>query len=439
MPEMKREVMWPRLVANKFLRKTLGSNNFVTDFPGNIEGILEIPSSDQTSPRPKTIFNHRNDVHKVFVSTWNVGGIAPHDDLNIEDLFDTCNNSCDIYVIGFQEIVPLRASNVLGSEKSKISMKWNSLIREALNKKKHSREHDQYNHLQESAKNGKSIESSIPQDYQCIISKQMVGIMISVWVRNNLRPFIKHPSVSCVGCGIMSCLGNKGAVSVRFQLHGTNLCFVCCHLASGGREGDEKYRNSDVAEIFSRTSFPRRPLLDLPRKILDHDQVIFLGDLNYRISLPEGTTRLLTNRREWNALQENDQLRMELRDGQIFQGWQEGIIKFAPTYKYYPNSDLYYGCLEDIKGEKRRAPAWCDRVIWYGKGLKQHKYYRSELKLSDHRPVKAIFTAEVGVTQALKGFQSFFLSDRFERITSHFELSASTDDILCKGRSSLQM
>lgn len=51
-------------------------------------------------------------------------------------------------------------------------------------------------------------------------------------------------------------------------------------------------------------------------------------------------------------------LRMELRDGQIFQGWQEGIIKFAPTYKYYLNSDLYYGCLEGTKGEKRRAPAW---------------------------------------------------------------------------------
>ena len=71
----------------------------------------------------------------------------------------------------------------------------------------------------------------------------------------------------------------------------------------------------------------------------------------------------------------------------------------------------------------------CDRVIWYGKGLKQHEYSRSELKLSDHRPVKAIITAEVGVTQTLKGFQSFFLSDRFERITSHFELSASTDEM----------
>ena len=80
----------------------------------------------------------------------------------------------------------------------------------------------------------------------------------------------------------------------------------------------------------------------------------------------------------------------------------------------------------------------CDRIIWYGKGLKQHLYTRSELKVSDHRPVKAIFTAEVGVLQTLKGFQSFFLSDRIERLSSHLELSSS-DDILCKGRSSFQL
>ncbi len=51
-------------------------------------------------------------------------------------------------------------------------------------------------------------------------------------------------------------------------------------------------------------------------------------------------------------------LKMELKDGQKFQGWHEGMIKFAPTYKYYPDSDVYYGCVEGKKGEKRRAPAW---------------------------------------------------------------------------------
>ncbi|XP_059446562.1 type IV inositol polyphosphate 5-phosphatase 9 [Corylus avellana] len=419
MPGAQREVMWPRLVANKILRKRslAGSNNFVTDFPSYRETFLESASSGQPS---LSIFNQQKDVHKVFVSTWNVGGVAPHDDFSLDNLLDTCNSCCDIYVFGFQEIVPLSVSNVLGSENSKISMKWNSLIREALNRK-----------LRFDGKHGKSTETSIPQDFQCIVSKQMVGILISVWVRSDLRPFIRHSSVSCVGCGVMGCLGNKGAVSVRFRLHETSFCFVCSHLASGGREGDEKYRNSNVAEILSRTSFPRSPSLELPRKILDHDRVIFLGDLNYRISQPEATTRLLADREEWNALLENDQLRMELMDGQVLQGWHEGRIKFAPTYKYYPNSDTYYGGVEAKKGEKRRPPAWCDRIIWYGKGLKQHLYSRGELRLSDHRPVNAIFTAEVGVSQTFKGFQSFFRSDRYE-----VEVS-STDDIqYCKGRSS---
>lgn len=62
----------------------------------------------------------------------------------------------------------------------------------------------------------------------------------------------------------------QGAVSVRFFLHETSFCFVCCHLASGGKEGDEMNRNSDAMEILLRTSFPRGPSLDLPKKILDH-------------------------------------------------------------------------------------------------------------------------------------------------------------------------
>jgi hypothetical protein len=53
---------------------------------------------------------------------------------------------------------------------------------------------------------------------------------------------------------------------------------VCCHLASGGREGDEAYRNANATEILSRTSFPRRhspssssSSLSSPQKILDHE------------------------------------------------------------------------------------------------------------------------------------------------------------------------
>ncbi|CAN4113894.1 unnamed protein product [Withania somnifera] len=404
--------MWPRLVASKVLKR-LGSTNFVADFPSdNSEYLLDIPHFDKRSLSCDDIIYKHNlqetQNYRVFVNTWNVGGVVPTDDFNVDDLLDTCHTSCDIYVFGFQEVVPLRVANVLGSESGRISTKWNSLIRQALNRKENTNSHEI---------NGNN-RKLFPQEFSCIISKQMVGILISVWVRNDLRSFIGNPSVSCVGCGIMGCLGNKGAVSVRFQLHQTSLCFVCSHLASGGREGDEKNRNSNVGEIFSRTIFPRGHSLQLPTKILDHDRVILLGDLNYRISLPESATRLLVEKGEWNALLENDQLRMELMDGQVFEGWQEGIIRFAPTYKYYPNSSDYYGRSEVMKkGEKKRSPAWCDRIIWCGEGLKQQEYDRGESTLSDHRPVKAIFSTQVRVSRKLKRLQSFFLSERFEQIT----------------------
>ncbi|KDP38175.1 hypothetical protein JCGZ_04818 [Jatropha curcas] len=400
----------------------------------------------QPSLSADTILNHQRDSlnnYKVFVSTWNVGGIAPNEDLDMEDWLDT-PNICDIYVLGFQEIVPLKASNILGSENSKISMKWNSLIRKALNKKinhHHPPQEKRKNLIVSPIKDDDDLaiqRSNTPQEFRCIISKQMVGILISVWVRSDLLPYIRHPSVSCVGCGIMGCLGNKGSVSVRFQLQGTSFCFVCSHLASGGREGDEKHRNSDVSEILSRTTFPRGPSLDLPRKILDHDRVILLGDLNYRISLPEATTRSLVDRKEWNTLLENDQLKMELMSGQAFEGWHEGTIKFAPTYKYFPNSNVYFGCVEGKKGEKWRAPAWCDRIIWYGEGLKQNLYARGEADFSDHRPVKAIFSAEVEELQTLKELQQFFLSERFDQLTNKLEIS-SADKFLCQNRLSFKI
>lgn len=67
------------------------------------------------------------------------------------------------------------------------------------------------------------------------------------------------------------CFCAQGSVSVRFFLHETSFCFVCCHLASGGKEGDKVHRNSDAMDIFSRTSFPRGSSLNLPQKILDHE------------------------------------------------------------------------------------------------------------------------------------------------------------------------
>ncbi|XP_042440074.1 type IV inositol polyphosphate 5-phosphatase 9-like [Zingiber officinale] len=423
MPEKENqgEIMWPRLVANKLLRRPVGGNSFVTDIPCS-QTPFEFIDFDQLVI-PKQLYGAQKDTrrYKLFVSTWNVGGILPTEDVNLEDWLDI-NNYYDIYVLGFQEVVPLSAKNVLGKEKRRILVQWNSLIRRTLNRSSCGLEGGREGKAGERQKVHPVKEGSskcgFVRDFRCIISKQMVGVLVSVWVRRELQCYLRHPGVSCIGCGILGCLGNKGAISVRFFLHETSFCFVCCHLASGGKEGDKMNRNSDAVQILSRTSFPRGPSLDLPQKILDHERVVLFGDLNYRISLPEATTRSLVEDEQWNTLLQKDELRAEVSKGRAFEDWQEGGIAFFPTYKYYPNSDNYHGFIQGQKGEKRRAPAWCDRILWHGEGIKQERYDRCESKLSDHRPVRGTFTVNVEVLRSFNSLRSFF-SERFHSERSH--------------------
>ncbi|KAG8370236.1 hypothetical protein BUALT_Bualt14G0096000 [Buddleja alternifolia] len=233
--------------------------------------------------------------------------------------------------------------------------------------------------------------------YSLVASKQMVGIFLTVWVRSELTEHVRNIKVSCVGRGLMGYLGNKGSISISMLLHQTSLCFVCSHLTSGQREGDELRRNADFMEILRKTRFPRVNGVNdekSPETILKHDRIIWLGDLNYRIALPYRSAKALIEMQNWRALLDKDQLRIEQRRGRVFDGWREGKIYFPPTYKYSHNSDRYAG--DDMHPkEKRRTPAWCDRILWYGNGLQQLSYVRGESRFSDHRPVSSVFWAEV--------------------------------------------
>nr|XP_018682062.1 PREDICTED: type IV inositol polyphosphate 5-phosphatase 7-like isoform X1 [Musa acuminata subsp. malaccensis] len=441
--------------------------------------------------------------YKIFLSTWNVGGKSPPRNLNLEEWIHA-SPPADIYVLGFQEIVPLNAGNVLGAEDNVPAKKWLALIRKTLNtlpgtyscgsysisspvpdplveldadfegsstgKKNSSFFHRRSFHSMsrsmsidgdimvmqprlerrfsvcdpvsivsrpsnfdpsfrcgglfddkkfggESPSTGffsplscaygdpayveeRDISSYHSSSRYCLVaSKQMVGIFLTVWVRSEIRGDVKNLKVSCVGRGLMGYLGNKGSISISMSLHQTSFCFICSHLTSGQKEGDELRRNSDVMEILRKTRFP--PVHRIcdeksPETILDHDRIIWLGDLNYRIALSYQSAKALVEMHNWRALLEKDQLRIEQRCGHVFEGWKEGRIFFPPTYKYSNNSDRYAG--DDIhRKEKRRTPAWCDRILWYGRGLTQLTYLHGESRFSDHRPVYSIFNAEVEI------------------------------------------
>ena len=80
------------------------------------------------------------------------------------------------------------------------------------------------------------------------------------------------------------------------------------------------------------------------------------GDLNYRVSMDGEAVREHASRRDLAPLLEADQLRAAQRCGAAFSEYREGAIDFLPTYKY----DV--GSAEYDTSEKRRIPAWCDRL-----------------------------------------------------------------------------
>ncbi|XP_076906159.1 type I inositol polyphosphate 5-phosphatase 2-like isoform X3 [Bidens hawaiensis] len=451
------------------------------------------------------------------IGTWNVAGRIPDEDLEIDEWL-CMDQPADIYILGFQEVVPLSAGNVLGAETRRPILKWESIIRKALNKTseqvaipksysaptspilnsngnlgatkisvpetkvinilnwpekalditpkvlssgaklrrvlslsnsarvssdwlapqdvggglkrvhhssgdlgllwaEHQERTDTVDSLDDVAEQvleeeDDFFEGPIEMEdeksafldgqeksthrYVRIVSKQMVGIYISVWVRKRLRRHINNLKVSPVGVGLMGYMGNKGSVSVSMSLYQTRLCFVCSHLTSGHKVGDEEKRNSNVSEILKRTRFSSVLDPDQPQTIPCHDQIFWFGDLNYRINKQDEEVRKLVSMKQWDQLLYSDQLCKELRRGRVFEGWKEGVIDFPPTYKYEFNSDRYAG--ENPKeGEKRRAPAWCDRILWMGKGIKQLCYNHAEIRMSDHRPVSSVFALEVEV------------------------------------------
>jgi hypothetical protein len=62
-----------------------------------------------------------------------------------------------------------------------------------------------------------------------IVSKQMVGIYLSIWVRRGLRRHIRNLRVSTVGVGAMGYIGNKASTKVDLILFHHSFC-ICLYF-----------------------------------------------------------------------------------------------------------------------------------------------------------------------------------------------------------------
>ncbi|CAH8535168.1 unnamed protein product [Dicrocoelium dendriticum] len=347
---------------------------------------------------------------RIFVGTWNVNGgkhfrsvahkhelvtdwlLDMHKTVRLDDNWGYRNPSyddnqlsrpIDVFAIGFEEIVDLTTSNIVaGSKPSANQRDWGQYLQRHLNRDAHEKD-----------------------PFVLINSVQLVGVCLFVFVRARLATFLKGISTTSVKTGLGGTAGNKGGVAIRFQLGVTSVCFVCSHFAAG--QSSVRERNDDFHETCRRLIFPNR------LTVLDHDYLFWCGDFNYRINLPASEVKRLAAQSAWLDLLRSDQLTLERQAGNVFPGFQEGPVRFAPTYKY----DLF--CDDYDTSDKARSPAWTDRVLWRFVRPQFPKmnengvfvpscqnvgdqefcqlvfYNRAELKTSDHKPVAAIFDIDI--------------------------------------------
>ena len=338
-----------------------------------------------------------------------MNGRAKLDDEGLTDwLFPNQSSAQDIYVIGFQEIVELTPMNVAtdinGPQRTQF---WLESINDCLRK-------------------------NTREPFICIGVRNLVGILLCVYVRQSLHHAISDIRWCSTCVGVMGVMGNKGGVTIRFSLFSTSVCIVCAHLAAS--RDNIHGRNNDYRNIMERTLLQAGPdvekgvggsagggqerfvMLQQVEKssqedrlltILDHDIVFWIGDFNYRIdmSLTQDDIMTLLKHDNLTALRKKDQLNMERQRGNVFQGFEEGLLTFAPTYKFQPGTDVY-----ETRAEKKlRPPAWCDRVLWrepHNRGadrtVRQTSYRISRLRPSDHKPVGSTFDVQARVVDAVK-------------------------------------
>ncbi|GAB4844253.1 hypothetical protein Ancab_037617 [Ancistrocladus abbreviatus] len=312
----------------------------------------------------KEMLYTRRDSFRMLIGTWNVSqGKPPAESLKV--WLGSAVSDVGILVVGLQEVemgagflAMSAAKETVGLEGSAIGQMWQDAI-------------------------GRTIEEG--SAFERVGSRQLAALLVAIWVRKSLRTHVGDLEVGAVACGFGRAIGNKGGVGLRLRVHDRIICFVNCHLAAHLEAVNR--RNADFDHIFRTMVFTRQSnLLNVATgassssqmlrssngasanteeerpELAEADMVIFFGDFNYRLfEITYDEARDLVSQRSFDWLREKDQLRAEMKAGRVFHGMREAVIRFPPTYKFARNVPGLGGY---DSGEKKRIPAWCDRIIY---------------------------------------------------------------------------
>ncbi|KAG4997662.1 hypothetical protein JHK82_028431 [Glycine max] len=376
---------------------------------------------------------------KILSGTWNVGqGKASLDSLT--SWLGSVVSDVSLVVVGLQEVemgagflAMSAAKETVGLEGSSVGQWWLDMI-------------------------GKTLDEG--STFERIGSRQLAGLVIAVWVKTNIRFHVGDVEVAAVPCGFGRAIGNKVSVLKIFEgnqklgvmhfsttlvshatCHGATLnampwryllfvsVFVVLTIDMGGDVYAVGRRNADFDHVYRTMSFSRPTNLlnttaagtssSVPTfrgtnsaegmpELSEADMVVFLGDFNYRLDdISYDEARDFVSQRCFDWLRERDQLRAEMEAGNVFQGMREAVITFPPTYKFERHQA---GLAGYDSGEKKRIPAWCDRILYRDSCTSLVSECSLECPIvssvlqyeacmdvtdSDHKPVRCIFSTDI--------------------------------------------
>lgn len=297
---------------------------------------------------------------EVFAGTWNLGGQGEQCSDDLEAWAARAQQespSCNIYVFGFQEVVDIKTESHLWYP----SQAYLGVV--------------------------EAIDRGLGKGYNLIACHGLSQMFIIVFADSVVQANIREATTSDVACGHLNILGNKGATTVKLTFNdGEEMFIVNCHLAA--HKHNTAMRNANFQRIMQS--------LDAQTK-LAACSIIWLGDLNYRLDLPNEDVRrvLATTPPDLGSILKECQLIKAMDSNEAFGRFREIPIEFMPTYKYDMRSTVY------DSSRKQRTPSWTDRILYKGfesklRNLKATNYKAWGAYLSsDHRPVSCMLSIEV--------------------------------------------